>query len=154
MLIRAAHPSEAEACWRLRNQSICHGCKAVFPPAQIAQWTPDQMPEAWPSLVMNPGFFVAEGEGQLLATGLLDATTARIEAMFVAPDWQGRGLGRHLLQHLLTRARQQGLAAVSLSATPNAVAFYAALGFEQQEGGCYVSPTGLQLDCKTMRKVL
>lgn len=150
MLIRAPYPAEARLLWQLRNQSIRWGCQTAFTPAEIAQWTPDDMPESWIGIVLQPGFRVVEIDGVVCATGLLDATAGRIEAMFVGPAHQGQGVGQHLLQHLIELVRAQGLSTLSLSATPNAVAFYRALGFQASEGGCYVSPTGLRLDCRSM----
>lgn len=50
----------------------------------------------------------------------------------IRPDRQGRGLGRHLMQHVLTESRRQGMACVFLEvrpSNPHALQLYQSLGF-------------------------
>ena len=72
--------------------------------------------------------WVAEGEGaedgHLGFIGLLDDF---IGGLFVAPEAQGRGVGRALVEHAL--ARKGRLALEVYEANPAARAFYARLGF-------------------------
>jgi GNAT superfamily N-acetyltransferase len=57
---------------------------------------------------------------------------AQIEAVRVAAGRRGEGLGRHLLQWAIDRARERGCHLVQLTtdaARPEAAAFYESLGF-------------------------
>ena len=75
--------------------------------------------------------WVCEDAGAVQAFAALDASAASVWALFVAPQAEGRGLGRRLLDRLLGEARARGLAALSLDteAGTRAEAFYLARGF-------------------------
>ncbi len=62
---------------------------------------------------------------------------AQVGRMAVLPDWRGRGIGTALLQAVLRRARERGMAAVTLHAQIHAVPFYARQGF-RAEGAVFM----------------
>jgi len=84
----------------------------------LAAFTPD----------LTPVGFVA---------GVFENRWLHIAEMDVHPDWQRRGIGRVLMQALLSTGQQRGLAGATLT-TDNMAAFnakfYATLGFEIVEG--------------------
>jgi predicted GNAT family N-acyltransferase len=53
-----------------------------------------------------------------------------IGRMAVLPDWRGHGVGAALLLHLISKARELGLPAVSLHAQISAIGFYSKHGFQ------------------------
>ncbi len=55
--------------------------------------------------------------------------SGEVNAFFVDPDWQGKGVGRLLWQKLLERAKAQDLSQLHLDSDPFAVSFYQAMGF-------------------------
>jgi len=54
---------------------------------------------------------------------------AQLDALYVEPDAQGRGIGRWLTQHALDVAREHGAVGVNLIANLNARGFYEKCGF-------------------------
>lgn len=81
-------------------------------------------------------FLIARLEGRAAGCGgisRLDATTAEVRRMYVAPAARGRRIGRALLEQLLERARDLGYAAVRLE-TGNqqheAIGLYRSAGFQ------------------------
>ncbi|MGB1042608.1 MAG: GNAT family N-acetyltransferase [Tenacibaculum sp.] len=52
-----------------------------------------------------------------------------LEMLFVLPKFIGKGIGKQLLSHALTKAKEQNAVAITLLADPNAVPFYKAQGF-------------------------
>lgn len=92
-------------------------------------------PQALRSMSRRRQIWVYEEEGRITATIALEDDT--ISGFFVAPDRQGRGIGRRLLEFMEGKARQKGLRALRLSASLTAVGFYAKLGYEPfgQESG-------------------
>lgn len=85
--------------------------------------------------------FVLRVEGKVagMANALITVSTAEgglvliLEDVIVSADYRGRGLGRHLVEHVLEWARENGLTRVTLLAdidNSGALEFYRTLGFE------------------------
>lgn len=91
---------------------------------------------------------------QAIGVGRLHASApgqGQLRFMAVAPVWQGRGVGRRLLQHLETAARHQQLHEIILHARAEAVPFY------EHAGYAVVAPSHLlfgQIPHFLMRKAL
>ncbi len=95
-------------------------------------------PQALRSMSHRRQIWVYEEEGRISATIALEDDT--ISGFFVAPDRQGHGIGRQLLEFMEGKARQKGLRALRLSASLTAVGFYERLGYEpfgEQSGDEY-----------------
>jgi amino-acid N-acetyltransferase len=78
-------------------------------------------------------FVVAESEGEVVgAAALTPLSPALVEvrSLVVREDQRGRGIGRHIVLHLLERAHAQGFPEV-LAITKRAAPFFAALGFDE-----------------------
>lgn len=63
---------------------------------------------------------------------------AQIEGVRIHKDYQGRGLGKQLFKHLISRAEENHCHLVQLttdSQRPDAVRFYEALGFQKSHYG-------------------
>lgn len=58
-----------------------------------------------------------------------DRVTGLIGALYIAPDWQRRGIGKLLWRTAEGSAKDMGLTGLHLDADPNAEAFYLSLGF-------------------------
>jgi GNAT superfamily N-acetyltransferase len=74
--------------------------------------------------------WVAEADGAvagMIALNLQDG--AEVEDFFVAPAFQGRGVGGALMGTLLEACRAAGVATLEVDADPNPEAIYARLGF-------------------------
>lgn len=65
-----------------------------------------------------------------LTPDVSDETSAEIDALFIDPDWQRKGIGRQLWAKMLERAAQLNITTLMLDADPYAVSFYKAMGFE------------------------
>jgi len=87
--------------------------------------------------------YVAVVEEQIVGTfallimdnlGHLGAPSAVIEDVAVAPQWQGQGIGKRMMQHALRLSGEKGCYKVVLSSNlqrERAHAFYESLGFER-----------------------
>ncbi len=74
---------------------------------------------------------VATWQGQIVGMALLEryAEGGLLRSVAVDPAWQGRGVGRRLVEAMLEAARREGLSQVFLL-TETAADFFARLGFE------------------------
>lgn len=76
--------------------------------------------------------FVAEVDEQLVGfatIGRLEDGVVELDDLFVHPDVQRRGIGRALVAEAAARARRAGAGRIDVTANPDALAFYAAVGF-------------------------
>ncbi|RKN84980.1 GNAT family N-acetyltransferase [Paenibacillus ginsengarvi] len=84
-------------------------------------------------------FWVGEAEGEIVAMGAFRPTsndTAEIRRMRVAPELQGRGCGRLMLNKLEERAKERGFAMLHLDTTAAqtaAQALYESAGYSMHE---------------------
>jgi len=86
-------------------------------------------------LAPRGAFVLARAEGDTVACGgltRLDATTAEIKRMWVAPAWRGAGVGKRMLAALERLAAERGCTRVVLdtnSALDEAIAMYRSSGY-------------------------
>ncbi len=87
--------------------------------------------------IQPDGWFVAEQAGVLLGmVGAVDyGKFAYIGMMAVLPEFQGRGIGRLLMEHILTWLDGRGRPAL-LDATEKGYPLYKKLGFVESDLGC------------------
>ncbi|NVK86860.1 MAG: GNAT family N-acetyltransferase [Gammaproteobacteria bacterium] len=84
-------------------------------------------------------------DAQVVGFAVANRQTASIWALFIAPGFEGCGLGRQLLAVMVYWLWQQGAQRVSLTTEPNtrAAAFYTAAGWRnqglQENGDCLFS---------------
>jgi len=85
--------------------------------------------EAVGSLAGRREMFVGEEQGRL--AGVLGLEGPEVFTFFVAPDRQGRGVGRALLGFVEELARRRGFRRLRVSASLTAVGFYERLGYRR-----------------------
>ena len=160
--IRKATNDDAQACWDIRNAAINKGCSGFYDAGDLFIWTEGELTEQF-SRIVAAHFYVAEQFSvntqlkTVVGSIMLDEPYAQLEALFVAPDAMGIGIGKALLQFIETMAFNQGIAQLRLESTLNAVDFYRHCGFGGEgleEDSIYCSPRGIALECRVMYKNL
>lgn len=151
---RAATQADLPTLWELRTRAVRAGCAAHYPPPVIDTWCASAAPAALPLLVQAGGAVVAEEEGQVVGYAVLNLHTGEIDAAFVEPSHQGRGIALQLLQQLESMAQVRGLARLFLSASLNAVAFYQRAGFVALREEVYPHRSGVGIKSVFMEKRL
>ncbi|MBW7971962.1 GNAT family N-acetyltransferase [Bradyrhizobium sp. BR 10289] len=84
-------------------------------------------PDAVRQLIEKRTVFVAVLGSRVVGTASLDGNVVR--TVFVAPDVQGRGIGKLLMAEVERAAREQSIAALTVPSSVTAETFYARLGF-------------------------
>jgi GNAT superfamily N-acetyltransferase len=97
---------------------------------------------------------VATDGAMIVGFGQLDPGTGEVEAVYVLPERQGKGIGQMLLSNLEEQARVHGISRLDLSATLNAADFYQRAGYAKGHVTVHRLPTGLDLPCIRMSKEL
>ncbi|QFT12554.1 GNAT family N-acetyltransferase [Vibrio sp. THAF190c] len=129
MIIREYQPEDATHLWDLffntvRNVNIQH-----YIQAQVEAWAPSEFSmEVWQNKMDKIRPFVVELEG--VVVGYTDLQeSGLIDHFFCHHEYQGRGVGRQLMSHVLNLAKQQGLKRVFSEVSITARPFYEHFGF-------------------------
>ena len=95
----------------------------------------------------NSHLYVIREEGRIVACACLCifhqpfSTDATIESVVVSSKMRGKGLGRKLMEHLLTEAARMKVDCIHLTSNPSRVAanaLYQKMGFEKKVTNCYI----------------
>lgn len=134
MIIRDAKPPDAAAVAAIWNPAIRE---------TALTFTTEEKTESGliATFASAPAFLVAEDDGNLLGFATYDqfrkgpgyARTMEL-TIYLAPDAQGRGVGRRLVAALEDRAHQQAVGSLWAAIggeNPGSVAFHERLGFER-----------------------
>lgn len=136
--IRKAIPEDAAACGQI--------CFDAFGSINAQHNFPPDMPSAefttglFEILLNHPGFYVVVGEidGNIVGSNCLDERghIAGVGPITIDPAAQNAGIGRRLMQAVLTRAQERGSAGVRLVQAAyhsRSLALYTKLGFAVRE---------------------
>ncbi|CAM2886950.1 GNAT family N-acetyltransferase [Janthinobacterium lividum] len=152
--LRPALPFDIDALWALRTVAVRVSCATHYAPEQIAAWTASPVPPAYAAMLAAGGGIVAMQGDIIAGYAMLDADKQEVDAVFVDPALAGLGIGKRLLAALEQLARGRGIARLHLSASLNAVPFYAAAGFTALREQAYAHPSGISLSSVAMEKAL
>jgi putative acetyltransferase len=155
MKIRHATAEDRDPILEVHAAAI-RSCAATsgYSAAQIEAWSAFPAPEGHAAELRSGHVFVAEEDGRILGYGRFDSDTGEVEATYVLPVAQGRGVGSALLRESEDRARHAGFDSMYVSASLNAVEFYRRAGFEPQVKRSYELGNGQRLECMFMIKRL
>ena len=127
--IRPYFPADLNAIIGLFNDSVRQVASRDYSPAQIDAWAPVTVDTSlWAERLERKPTFVAEYLFQVVGFSDLEPA-GHIDMLFVHSEFQGLGVARRLIDHILLRAREQGLAALSTDASITARPFFERSGF-------------------------
>ncbi|MFL1504537.1 GNAT family N-acetyltransferase [Pseudomonas sp. O64] len=151
--IKRATPEDAQAAFDIRLLAIRSQCIGAYTREQMLLWTRGRAEDGY-SVLMDKPFYLGWVNNEPVITGMLDPDNNEVGALFVLPEFAGRGYGKAMLDHLEGVARELAIEEVVLDATLNAASFYRAYGYVGEEQAVYHSPSGLELACIPMTKRL
>lgn len=139
LAIRPAQASDFASVDRLFAESYPVLLEAAYPAAICAAAMP-LISRAQPDLVRAGSVFLVSKGCRLLGaggwtrgapgSGLEEPGLGHIRHLVTHHRHQRQGIGRRLLDYLISHASGQGMSRLSCISTLNAVPFYAAMGFE------------------------
>ena len=151
---RAASSTDLDALWALRTRAVRASCASHYPSEVIDTWCATPAPTSLPLLVQAGGAVVAEENGQVVGYAILNTGTGEVDAAFVEPSHQGRGIALALVRELEAMALARGLPRMFLSASLNAVPFYERAGFRAVREEIYPHRSGIGIRSVFMEKAL
>ena len=153
-MIRLATAKEALAIWQIRTDAILASCIADYPAEVVSKWANSPMPQGFDKILLKLKALVFVQDGKLLGFGFIDVETGCLEALFVAPESHGCGVGKAIARELELQAIAAGLKSLSLSSALNALCFYQSLGYLAKSQTTWQHPLGFELACVPMSKTL
>lgn len=151
--IKRATQADAQAAFDIRLLAIRGQCIGAYSREQMLLWTRGRAEDGYSALMDKP-FYLGWVNGEPVVTGMLDPDNHEVGALFVLPEFAGRGYGKAMLDHLENLARELAIEHVVLDSTLNAASFYRACGYVGDKQAVYHSPSGLTLACIPMTKRL
>lgn len=151
--IKRATPEDAQVAFDIRLQAIRTQCIGAYTREQMMLWTRGKAEDGY-GVLMDKLFYLGCIQGEPVATGMLDLDNNEVGALFVLPEFTGRGYGKAMLDHLERVARELEIETLVLDATLNAATFYRTCGYVGEQQAIYHSPSGLALACIPMTKRL
>jgi len=151
--VRRARREDADAIGRVHVTAIRELCRNHYSPAEIEAWAAPREPEHYLEAIEHKEFYVADDDG-VVGFGTLNPVGGEVEAIYVNPVVNRRGVGRELLCTLEGRARELGLKSLHLCASLNAVQFYERANFERQQDTSHRLASGVEIACVLMSKEL
>lgn len=127
--VRPYRPTDLNAIIELFNGSVRQVASRDYNAAQIDAWAPIAVNTSlWSERLERKPTFVAEY--QSLVAGFSDLEPAgHIDMLFVHSEYQGLGVARTLMNHILLKAREQKLSEVTTDASITAKPFFERSGF-------------------------
>jgi GNAT superfamily N-acetyltransferase len=153
-LIRAATHDDLNELAVLHRASIMALCTEHYSQEQLREWTSGLRAERYAPLLESHVVILDERAGKLCGLGVFDPRAGLINATYVAPVVVRQGVGRALIEAMEQIASERGVHEVHLNATLNAVPFYESLGYANDGPAINRLPSGAELPCLRMRKVL
>ncbi len=154
LTIRAATESDIPAIWGVHSSAISGTCQTHYSDEVIRAWVERLKPESYRAVVKRAMVLLAEDADRPVGFGQIDLAKAEIQAVYVEPAAQSRGVGATLLKALEEVAVQHRLPRITLKATLNAEQFYAARGWRTTAHEVNKITEQIGVECVEMEKVL
>ena len=129
VLVRAARAEDAAAISKVIIAALRESNALDYPPEVIAQVVQNFAAPQILSLMSQRQVYVAIDDQIVVGTASLDQQVIR--SVFVAPEQQGKGIGRRLMARIESVAATHDLKELRVPSSITAEGFYALLGFQK-----------------------
>jgi GNAT superfamily N-acetyltransferase len=142
MRLRPYEAGDLDAVFALVARTIETSYAGVYGPTAIAHFHEHHTRDEICRAAEEGCTVLLEQDDRLLATGTVVGD--HVDRVYVAPEHQGRGLGRRVMAALEEEARRAGVRTIRLAASIPARVFYLRLGYRLVSEECHDFPDG---DC-------
>jgi GNAT superfamily N-acetyltransferase len=152
LILRPAQEGDRRAMWHLHCRSVESLCRGAYSSHEVRTWVELLRPDGYLRTEHPRTVLVAERGRDLVGFGQLDTFLGELEALYVAPEEVGHGVGSALLSSLEALAWRRGARKMSLDASLNAETFYQARGYTRLHMASRFLTSEVRLACVRMSK--
>lgn len=130
MELRQFQISDARPLWELKYQTIREYCIKDYSLEQVSVWAANTYDEeSWTNKMRGIKPFVAVNEGTI--SGYADLQPdGYIDHFYCSKNYIGKGVGGHLMNHILTTAKKSGIKRLYSHVSITAKPFFEHFGFK------------------------
>ena len=127
--IRTLRKDDEFELWKLKVNTIKNVNIKAYSKEQIKVWATDEYnSDKWIKRVKDMNPFIAEINGKIV--GFADIQDdGYIDHFFCHNEFQGKGIGRMLMQHLMNRCKEKSISRVYSQVSITAKPFFEVFGF-------------------------
>lgn len=128
--IRQYQPEDAKALWEVFFHTVRNVNRQHYSQDQVEAWAPEGWGiEKWKKKMCQINPYIAEMNGQVAGyTDLQDS--GLVDHFFCHHAFQGKGVGRALMEHVLKVANDKGISRLYSEVSITARPFYERMGFK------------------------
>lgn len=152
--IRPASSDDAERVCQIHLASIRELGASAYDERQVDAWASYPAPDRYTLSDDRRPFVVAEADTGIVGFAQLDLDGAEVDKVYVDPDHVRGGVGSLLLGRIEDMARTDGLDALRVVASENAVSFYEAGGYRRTDELTKTLRGDVPFTCTVMEKTL
>lgn len=155
--LRAARRADAEAIVSIHTRAVRISAASHYSEDEIDTWVSRMTVASCVEAMQSRSMLVAvtrDAESRVVGFGQLHPQEGVVEAIYIEPDYERRGIGRALAQALEAVAQKCDLRWLVADASLNAVPFYLALGFRRVALDRHEPAPGIHIACVVMEKEL
>ena len=128
--IREYEKSDARSLWVIFYNTIHNVNIHDYSQEQVDAWAADDFPpEIWQQKMDSIRPFIAEINGEIVGYADLQAS-GLIDHFFCHHEYQGKGVGRFLMEHAFKLSKSQGISKLHSEVSITARPFYEKFGFK------------------------
>ena len=139
MTVRPIQKTDIPSVVALTLRNLDDVLPRYYTPEFLAKIRAVVTPEKLKSQMASKRIFVVEQDGEIVATGgLADYGSAEkpkhtVSQFYVRVDMHSRGIGKHLLAHLIDLSQREGVTRLHVPSSKNAIPFYGQAGFIEDQ---------------------
>lgn len=159
-MVRGARVEDAEDLVGLHYDAVHENAKGDYPPAILASWSPqpNEVRYSWMRSQIesehNRVLVAGDRDGSVKGFCIFSPSEAFVFAVYVAPNFARKGMGRQLLRLAEAGIVERGLRQARLNASRNSLGFYIAERYEVVQLTNQSLADGSVMECYEMCKQL
>ncbi len=156
IVIRDMKADDRDAVISIHKLSIFSLCRDYYTEQEMKAWTARLTPELFDEGMKdeNNVGVVADASTFVIGYGFFSVSDRELRALYVLPEYKGRGVGRLIMARLEDMAREKSISRLSLQSTINAVDFYEKYGYQAIKTEKHLINDEISVACVRMEKDL